>query len=213
METILQNGSAAQRHAIYVQRAAIAAHPISQPFTTMEELMQHGFPMRIGATADEYFAKLWEVMKGFSSKYRDIWTLSQQPWLESQNFPEAEVLRYLHGEDSVRTATARKAVEEVQRRAALGLFTIILVVGAALGEDARQLAALLAVLGFGADHYRIIQRDVCRYPTAPSAVEVVTGNGMAGVGNGEIHLLLASWVTGLTFRNDLPSQVTLSCLV
>jgi hypothetical protein len=207
---VLQTGSAAQKQAINGQIRAIAASPISQHFATMEELMERGFAMRAGATADEYFGKLWMIMKGFSSKHRDIWTSAQQPWLKRRNFPEAEVFRYLHGDPSVRTATALQAVEEVARRAALGLFTTILIVGAALGEDAIQLAALLSALGFGSEHYRIIQRDVCRHPTASSEVEVVTGNGMGGVENGKINVLLVSWATGLTFWKDLPSQVALS---
>jgi hypothetical protein len=190
---VLQHGSAAQQKAINVQLAAIAASPISQSYATMEALMERGFAMRAGATVDEYFGKLWMIMQAFPSKYRDIWTSSQQPWLESRNFPQAEVFRYLHGDPSVRSATARQAVEEVARRAALGLFTTILIVGAALGEDAIQLAALLSALGFGSEHYRIIQRDVCRHPTASSEVEVVTGNGMGGVENGKINVLLVSW--------------------
>jgi hypothetical protein len=98
-------------------------------------------------------------------------------------------------------------VEEVIKRAALDLFTTILIVGAGMGEDAKQLAALLSARGVASNLFSIMQRDVCRYLMASKEVEVVTGNGMGGVDPGEIDILGVSWVTGNTFWQDLPDLV------
>ena len=207
MSAMLEHASVSQGGAIAAQVTAIAGSPISQSYSTMKALIQHGFAMLDGAPLDEYFGKLWWIMQGVTSEYRDVFTSSQEPWLMNRGFSATDLFLHLHGDPSARTATARHVVEEVIKRAKLGMFTTILIIGAGMGEDAKQLAALLSARGVASRLFSIRQRDVCRYPMASEEVEVVTGNGMDGVDPGEIDILAVSWVTGNTFWQDLPDLV------
>ncbi len=84
MRAMLEHASVSRGGAIAAQVTAIAASPISQSYSTMEAFIEHGFAMLHDAPAAEYFGKLWLIMQGVTSEYRDVFTSSQDPWLMSR---------------------------------------------------------------------------------------------------------------------------------